>query len=127
MAPILLLVLIPFLWKKTCQCKFTLEYYLVSWDLLIFYSWLSAKKNLLLNPYSVRPNTGPAEDKRRKFVITFLQKFITQLEKKQDIIILKRDLWSSLCGSVVTNLTSIPTDVSSIPPHDQWVRDPAFL
>ena len=40
---------------------------------------------------------------------------------------IKEILLSSHCGSVVTNLTSIPEDVGSIPGHIQWVWNLALL
>ena len=38
----------------------------------------------------------------------------------------KKHLWSSHCGSVVTNPTSIHEDVGLIPGPAQWVGDPAL-
>ena len=37
-----------------------------------------------------------------------------------------KDLGSSHCGSVVTNLTSIYEDAGLIPGLAQWVKDPAL-
>ena len=39
----------------------------------------------------------------------------------------KFQLWSSHCGSVVMNLTSIHKDVGSIPGPAHYVKDPALL
>ena len=40
---------------------------------------------------------------------------------------IKEILLSSHCGSVVTNLTSIPEDVGLIPGLSQWVKDQAVV
>ena len=37
------------------------------------------------------------------------------------------DLWSSHCGSVETNLTSIHEGTGLIPGLTQWVKDPVLL
>ena len=43
--------------------------------------------------------------------------------KRQIIIIIIIIFWSSHCGSVLTNPTSILEDAGSIPGLEQWVKD----
>ena len=40
----------------------------------------------------------------------------------KEFLIFKRVVWSSLCGSVITNPTGIHEDTGSIPSLAQWVK-----
>ena len=44
-----------------------------------------------------------------------------------DWTLYKKNDWSSHCGSVETNLTSIHENAGSIPGPAQWVMDPVLL
>ena len=48
----------------------------------------------------------------------------TPQKKNHNIVFKNSNDWSSHCGSVLTNPTSIHEDESSIPGPAQWVKDP---
>ena len=43
------------------------------------------------------------------------------------VVVKKFSRWSSHCGHLVKNLTSVHEDVGSIPDLTQWVKDPELL